>query len=142
MKTAFNLCFSNDDLSVAHLLNRIQSPAESSTNYPPIILQHRLLTFRFSSTPLNYVSPMPDQPRSIRNLFLYIPKPCIMKAISTFVSLFLIITTATASAVLYLNENYNISAALCIVWIVSLTLWIKTTGMNLLTEEKHEAQNA
>ena len=40
-----------------------------------------------------------------------------MKAISTLVTLFLIITTCATSAVLYLNENYNISAALCIVWI-------------------------
>jgi hypothetical protein len=55
-----------------------------------------------------------------------------MKAISTFVSLFLILTTCATSAVLYLNENYNISAALCIVWIVSLTLWIKSTGMDIL----------
>jgi hypothetical protein len=47
-----------------------------------------------------------------------------MKAISTFVTLFLIITTCAASAVLFLNENYNISAVLCFVWIVSLTLWI------------------
>jgi len=53
-----------------------------------------------------------------------------MKAISTFVTLFLIITTCATSAVLYLNENYNISAALSIVWIVSLTLWIgKAIGL-------------
>ncbi len=53
-----------------------------------------------------------------------------MKAISTFVTLFLIITTCATSAVLYLNENYNISAALSIVWIVSLTLWIgKAMGL-------------
>jgi hypothetical protein len=64
-----------------------------------------------------------------------------MKAISTFVSLFLIITTCATSAVLYLNENYNISAALCIVWIVSLTLWIKSTGMNELNN-KNIVQNA
>jgi hypothetical protein len=64
-----------------------------------------------------------------------------MKAISTFVSLFLIVSIAAASAVLYLNENYNISALLCIVWIVSLTLWIKTTGMNLLNTEKNTTQN-
>ena len=64
-----------------------------------------------------------------------------MKAISTFVSLFLIVSIAATSAVLYLNENYNISAVLCIVWIVSLTLWIKTTGMNLLNTEKNTAQN-
>jgi hypothetical protein len=65
-----------------------------------------------------------------------------MKAISTFVTLFFIVTTAAASAVLYLNENYNLSAALCIVWIVSLTLWIKSAGMNLLNDEKHVHQNA
>jgi hypothetical protein len=53
-----------------------------------------------------------------------------MKAISTFVTLFLIITTCATSAVLYLNENYDISAALSIVWIVSLTLWIgKAIGL-------------
>ena len=53
-----------------------------------------------------------------------------MKAISTLVTLFLIITTCATSAVLYLNENYNISAALSIVWIVSLTMWIgKSTGL-------------
>ena len=53
-----------------------------------------------------------------------------MKAISTFVTLLLIITTCATSAVLYLNENYDISAALTIVWIVSLTLWIgKAMGL-------------
>jgi hypothetical protein len=53
-----------------------------------------------------------------------------MKAISTFVTLFLIIITCATSAVLYLNENYGSSAALSIVWIVSLTLWIgKAMGL-------------
>jgi hypothetical protein len=47
-----------------------------------------------------------------------------MKAISTFTTLFLIIITCATSAVLYLNENYGLSAALTIVWIVSLTIWI------------------
>jgi hypothetical protein len=61
-----------------------------------------------------------------------------MKSISTFVSLFLIITTCATSAVLYLNENYNISAALTIVWIVALTLWIgKAIGLtDLLINSK------
>ena len=61
-----------------------------------------------------------------------------MKAISTFVSLFLIISTCATSAVLYLNENYNISAALTIVWIVALTLWIgKAIGLtDLLINSK------
>jgi hypothetical protein len=58
-----------------------------------------------------------------------------MKAISTFVTLFLIVTTCATSAVLYLNENYNISAALCIVWIVSLTLWIRSTAMQMLNNK-------
>ena len=65
-----------------------------------------------------------------------------MKAISTFVTLLFIITTAATSAVLYLNENYNLSAALSIVWIVSLTLWIKSAGMLVLNNEKHVPQNA
>ena len=61
-----------------------------------------------------------------------------MKAISTFVSLFLIISTCATSAILYLNENYNISAALTIVWIVALTLWIgKAIGLtDLLLNSK------
>ena len=60
-----------------------------------------------------------------------------MKAISTFVTLFLIITTCATSAVLYLNENYNISAALTIVWIVSLTLWIgKAIGLTDMLLDK------
>jgi hypothetical protein len=62
-----------------------------------------------------------------------------MKAISTFVSLFLIITTAVASAVLYLNENFNLSAICTIVWIVSLTLWIKSAGV---LDNKQVTQNA
>ena len=65
-----------------------------------------------------------------------------MKAISTFVTLFLIITTCATSAVLYLNENYNISAALSIVWIVSLTMWIgKAIGLTDLLLNKTFAKN-
>ena len=65
-----------------------------------------------------------------------------MKAISTFISLFLIITTCATSAVLYLNENYNISAALCIVWIISLTLWIRSAALQMIGENKNVTQNA
>ena len=65
-----------------------------------------------------------------------------MKAISTLVALLLIVTTASTSAVLYLNENYNLSAILSIVWIVSLTLWIRSASMNLLNYEEHTPQNA
>lgn len=53
-----------------------------------------------------------------------------MKAISTLVTLLFIVLTCATSAVLYLNENYYISAILCCVWIISLTLWIgKATGI-------------
>jgi hypothetical protein len=67
-----------------------------------------------------------------------------MKAISTFVTFFLIVTTCATSAVLYLNENYNLSAVLCIVWIVSLTLWIaKSSGiLDHLLSNKNMPQNA
>jgi hypothetical protein len=65
-----------------------------------------------------------------------------MKAISTFISLFLIITTCATSAVLYLNENYNLSAALCIVWIISLTLWIRSAALLMISENKNVTQNA
>jgi hypothetical protein len=58
-----------------------------------------------------------------------------MKAISTFVSLFLIVTTCATSAVLYLNENYDLSAILCIVWIISLTLWIRSAAMIMLNNK-------
>ncbi len=64
-----------------------------------------------------------------------------MKAIFTLVSLFLIITTCATSAVLYLNENYGLSAALCIVWIISLTLWIRSAGM-IMHNNKNTTQNA
>ncbi len=65
-----------------------------------------------------------------------------MKAISTLVTLFLIITTCATSAVLYLNENYNISAALSIVWIVSLTMWIgKAMGLTDMLLNKTFAKN-
>jgi hypothetical protein len=63
-----------------------------------------------------------------------------MKAISTLVTLFLIAATAVTSAVLYLNESYGFSAILCIVWILSLTLWIRSTGW--LSDDKHSTTNA
>jgi len=59
-----------------------------------------------------------------------------MKTISTLVSLLVIISVCAASAVLYLRQEYNISAALTIVWIVSLTVWIKANGF--LEDKKTE----
>ncbi len=65
-----------------------------------------------------------------------------MKAISTFISLFFIVTTCATSAVLYLNEHYKISAALCIVWIISLTLWIRSAALQMISENKNVTHNA
>ncbi len=67
MKSVINLCFINDDYIV-----------RSASN----LLFHFLSTVskqRFP-TPLNYVYQCLDQPRSIRNLFFYIPKPCIYES--------------------------------------------------------------
>jgi NhaP-type Na+/H+ or K+/H+ antiporter len=60
-----------------------------------------------------------------------------MKAILTFATLLFIVATAVGSAFLYLNENYILSAALCIGSIISVALWIKSAGMNILNTEKH-----
>jgi len=66
-----------------------------------------------------------------------------MKTISTLGSLLLILLTSATSAVLYLNENYNISAILCFVWIVSLTLWIgKATGVVDIILNKYIVKNS
>ena len=66
-----------------------------------------------------------------------------MKAISTFISLFLIVTTAVTSAILYLNENFVLSAGLCVVWIISLTYWIgSAAGIQLINQNKQLTQNA
>jgi hypothetical protein len=52
-----------------------------------------------------------------------------MKTISTLVTLMFIALTCATSAVLYLNENYNLSAFLTFGWVVALTLWIgKSVG--------------
>lgn len=48
--------------------------------------------------------------------------------ISTLASLLAIVSVCAVSAILYLRQEYNISAALTIVWIVSLTIWIRANG--------------
>jgi hypothetical protein len=65
-----------------------------------------------------------------------------MKTISTLLSLILIITVCATSAVLYLNENYDISAGLCIVWILALTFWIGKSKLFELFSGKRITQNA
>ena len=58
-----------------------------------------------------------------------------MKTISTLVYLLVIVSICATSAVLYLHQEYNISALLTITWIISLTVWIKANG---LLEDKKE----
>jgi hypothetical protein len=52
-----------------------------------------------------------------------------MKTISTLVYLLVIVSICASSAVLYLRQEYNISALLTISWIISLTIWIKANGL-------------
>ena len=60
-----------------------------------------------------------------------------MKAIFTFVTLLFIVTTAVSSAVLYLNENYILSASLCISTVLSVSFCINFAGVNVLNTENH-----
>ena len=52
-----------------------------------------------------------------------------MKTFSTLLVLALIVITCIVSAALYLEAQYNTSAILCLVWISSITLWIKSNGL-------------
>lgn len=103
-----HLCFSNEVFTVTHRKTRRTKSVHTK--------------FR-SSHPAECTVQIPINPKTVFNHSSY-PKLEFMKAISTFTSLFLIIITCATSAVLYLNENYTISAVLTIVWIVALTLWI------------------
>ena len=121
MRIVFNLCFSNEVFTVA------DRKKPFSTNGKKPTLQYLL----------------PDLPPNSKLIFYIYPKLKIMKTISTFVSLMLIIITCASSAVLFLNENYNLSAVLCFVWIISLTLWIgKSMGLVELILNKYMVKNA
>jgi|GEM_PF-6932885 len=60
-----------------------------------------------------------------------------MKAILTFITLLFIVTTALSSAVLFLNENYVLSGSLCISTVLSVSLCINYSGVNVLDTENH-----
>ena len=60
-----------------------------------------------------------------------------MKTIFTLVALLIIVTTAVGSALLYLKDNYIMSGALFIICFLSLTLLIKSSGVNAVKSEKH-----
>jgi len=59
-----------------------------------------------------------------------------MKTIITLLTLFFVATAAVSSAVLYLNENYILSGALCILFILSVSFWIRSAGVNVINSEK------
>jgi hypothetical protein len=59
-----------------------------------------------------------------------------MKTIITLVTLFFVATAAIGSAVLYLNENYILSGVLCILFILSVSFWIKSASVNVINSEK------
>jgi hypothetical protein len=60
-----------------------------------------------------------------------------MKAILTLATLLFIVTSAVSSAALFLKEAYVLSAVLHIIAFVSLSLLIKSTGINVLNTETH-----
>jgi len=60
-----------------------------------------------------------------------------MKTISTLVCLLVIISICAISAMLYLRQEYNISALLTITWIGLVIVLIKTSGF--LEDKKSEA---
>ena len=62
-----------------------------------------------------------------------------MKAIITLVILLFIVTTAVSSAVLYMNENYILSASLCISTVLSVSFCIHYADVTLVTSENHTA---
>lgn len=51
-----------------------------------------------------------------------------MKTMSTLFSLACIVAICSISAILYLNQAYNVSAILNLVWVISGAVWIKSNG--------------
>ncbi|HET7002102.1 MAG TPA: hypothetical protein VFI33_12360 [Puia sp.] len=60
-----------------------------------------------------------------------------MKAILTFITVLFIVAIAVSSEVLYLNENYVLSASLCISTVLSVSLCINYADVNVLNPENH-----
>ena len=59
-----------------------------------------------------------------------------MKTIIALITLFFVATAAIGSAVLYLNENYLPSGALIILFILSVSFWIKSAGVKVIDTDK------
>jgi hypothetical protein len=52
-----------------------------------------------------------------------------MKAISTILSFIVIISVLAASLFFYLDEHYNFSALLTLSWIISVVMWVNSSGL-------------
>jgi hypothetical protein len=52
-----------------------------------------------------------------------------MKAISTILSLIVILSVLAASLVFYFDEHYNFSALLTLSWIISIVMWVNSLGL-------------
>jgi hypothetical protein len=59
-----------------------------------------------------------------------------MKTIITLLTLFFVATAAIGSAVLYLNEDYILSGALCVLFVLSVSFWIKSAGVRVISTKK------
>jgi hypothetical protein len=59
-----------------------------------------------------------------------------MKTIITLLTLFFVATAAIGSAVLYLNEDYILSGALCVLFVLSVSFWIKSAGVRVINTKK------
>jgi hypothetical protein len=56
-----------------------------------------------------------------------------MKAVSTILSFIVILSILAASLCFYFDEHYNFSALLTLSWIISIVMWVNSSG---LLEEK------
>jgi hypothetical protein len=59
-----------------------------------------------------------------------------MKTIIALLTLFFVATAAIGSAVLYLNEDYILSGALCVLFVLSVSFWIKSAGVRVINTKK------
>ena len=59
-----------------------------------------------------------------------------MKTIIALLSLFFVATAAIGSAVLYLNDDYILSGALCVLFVLSVSFWIKSAGVRVINTKK------
>lgn len=110
----------------SHFLTTFTSATEQSP--PTKNLQSPLSTTPLPIPPITVSMLSFDRtPDHVHNYFIYLNRTN-MKTISTLLTLAIILTICASSAVLYLNQSYNSSALLTLVWIVGSAVWIKANG--------------